>query len=356
MFLPIGDHPNPQGYKAWMTWALIAANVLVYLLVALPLSAQGLDPSDPAVRDWLQLVAPSMPRDTPLGQLLGSMSAYELFIFEHGFKPAAPALDDLFASLFLHAGLGHLAGNMLFLWIYGDNVEHRLGRIPFLLSYLLTGAAATLAFAALAGDSMTPLVGASGAISGVLGFYFLLFPRNKVKVFIFFFPFVMQSVYISARVVLGVYVVFSNLLPLLSGSESSVAYGAHLGGFFAGLALAWVGERLDWRVPRPAPASEDMREAPRMSPDQALDAAERMAAEGRHDEANRLLRRALGGNPDPRQLARVRLQLGLMRLQQRQPAAAYHHLVEAMELAPGTEIAAQAEAALVSVWGAAPRR
>ena len=99
----------------------------------------------------------------------------------------------------------HLFGNMLFLWIYGDNVEYRLGRLAFLLWYLATGVAATLFFAVFALDSTVPLVGASGAISGVLGFYFLWFPRNTVRLFVFLFPFFMNVVAVPARIVLGVY-------------------------------------------------------------------------------------------------------------------------------------------------------
>ena len=96
---------------------------------------------------------------------------------------------------------------------------------------------------------MMPMVGASGAISGVLGLYFLLFPRNKVKVFVALFPFFMNVVLLPARLVLGIYILFDNLLPFLVGAQSGVAYGAHIGGFVAGLALAWVGEQVAWHWP-----------------------------------------------------------------------------------------------------------
>ena len=104
--------------------------------------------------------------------------------------------------MFLHGGFMHLFGNMLFLWIYGDNVEKRLGMIPFVLWYLATGAAATLFHAAVFSTSDVPLVGASGAISGVLGFYFVWFPRNTVRVLLFLPPFIMQVIQIPARIVL----------------------------------------------------------------------------------------------------------------------------------------------------------
>ena len=222
MFIPIGDTPNPRNYTPWVTYALILANVAVYLFISLPLSGRSPDPNDPLLQEYLRFLAPSLPPGTSLRQVLAQLSAYDLFTFAHGYKPGAPETGDLLFSLFLHGGFFHLAGNMLFLWIFGDNVEHRLGRAGFLLVYLASGVVATLAFAALAGDSLRPLVGASGAISGVLGLYFLLFPRNQVRVLIFLF-FIFDIWLLPARWVLGFYVIVDNLLPLLLGSESSVA-------------------------------------------------------------------------------------------------------------------------------------
>ena len=120
---------------------------------------------------------------------------------------------DLLSCMFLHGSLMHLFGNMLFLWIYGDNVERRLGSFAFLLWYLLTGVAATLAHALVFSSSEVPLVGASGAISGVLGFYFVWFPRNVVRMLAFLPPFLMQVFEIPARYVLGMYLVLDNLCP-----------------------------------------------------------------------------------------------------------------------------------------------
>jgi membrane associated rhomboid family serine protease len=176
----------------------------------------------------------------PAQAILEHISAYDLFVFQHGFRPAEFSVQTLFTSMFLHGGWLHLAGNMLFLWIFGDNVEARLGRIGYLLSYLGTGAAATLFFTLFVLDSQVPLIGASGAISGVLGCYFIWFPRNQVKTFIFLFPFIMTTVLIPARLVLGFYLVVDNLVPFLlaAGASGGVAHGAHIGGFVAGLALA----------------------------------------------------------------------------------------------------------------------
>ncbi|MCA9566851.1 MAG: rhomboid family intramembrane serine protease, partial [Myxococcales bacterium] len=128
--------------------------------------------------------------------------------------------------------------NLLFLWIFGDNVEARLGSVPFLLFYLVCGAAATGLYALLAGPSLVPLVGASGAISGVLGAYLLWFPHNRVKLFVGLWPIWLDIILVPAWVVLGSYLVLDNVLPLLLGAGGNVAYGAHVGGFLAGLAVA----------------------------------------------------------------------------------------------------------------------
>lgn len=238
MFFPIGDQPNPPGVPA-VTWLLIAVNVAVHVLVVWPLSQMPVDPADPALGILFDTVSRAHPEVAPrvlAAQLLREATAQDTFFLQWGFLPGAPSATTLLSAMFLHSGWLHLAGNMLFLWIYGDNVEHRLGKVRYLFAYLLSGAAATLAFAAFVApeNGAVPLVGASGAISGVLGFYFVWFPRNKVRVFIMLFPFLVDVWLIGARVVLGIYVVLDNMLPFLLGAGGGVAYGAHLGGFFAG--------------------------------------------------------------------------------------------------------------------------
>ena len=233
MFLPLGDEPNPKGVPA-VTYALIAANCAVYLFVTLPLSTVPPDLSNPALAEYVRVIGESLPPQIPLSEFLRYVSAYDLVVFNYGFRPADPALLALLTSMFLHSGFMHLAGNMLFLWIYGDNVEHQLGRGRFLLAYLSTGIAATLFHTAFAAGSVLPLVGASGAISGVLGFYFLWFPHNRVRLWVVLFPFIMTVIYVPARLVLGFYLVLDNLLPFLvtQGLDGGgVAYGAHIGGF-----------------------------------------------------------------------------------------------------------------------------
>ncbi len=227
MILPIGDTPNPDRIP-WANGLLIVVNVLVFLLVTMPLAAT---PAEPASVGALVEV---------YGRLPALPTAYDAFVLEYGFQTAAPSLTDLFASLFLHAGFAHLFGNMLFLWIYGDNVEARLGSIPYLLFYLGCGVAATLFYGVLSGPSLVPLVGASGAISGVLGAYLVWFPYNRVKLLVGFWPLWLEVVLVPAWLVLSGYLLVDNLLPLLLQSRSNVAYGAHIGGFLAGLVVSLV--------------------------------------------------------------------------------------------------------------------
>lgn len=243
MFLPIGDTPNPSD-TPYVNYLLIGVNVAVFLLISLPLALAPPDLNDPLLSEYLRaLGARGM---VPAQAIVEQVSAYDLFLFRYGFRPAAPSLVTLFTSLFLHGGWLHLAGNMLFLWIFGDNVEQRLGRGAYLLVYLLSGVASILFFATFVLASPLPLVGASGAISGVLGCYFFWFPRNQVKVFIFLFPFIMNTFLIPARLVLGFYLLVDNLIPFLltHGGGTGVAHGAHIGGFLTGLGAALAVDRL----------------------------------------------------------------------------------------------------------------
>lgn len=243
MFLPIGDTPNPSSVP-YINYALIALNLAVFFLITLPLSAAAPDFNDPLLLEYLQALGVRGP--VPVQSVLDHVSAYDLIVFKYGFRPVDPSLLDLFSAMFLHAGWMHLAGNMLFLWIFGDNVEHRLGHFGYLVVYLVTGVAATLFFAVFVPRSPIPLVGASGAISGLLGCYYLWFPRNKVKTFVFLFPFFMDTLYIPARFVLGFYLLVDNILPFLFtlGKGTGVAHGAHIGGFVAGLGLAYGVDRV----------------------------------------------------------------------------------------------------------------
>jgi membrane associated rhomboid family serine protease len=158
------------------------------------------------------------------------------------FSPAQHA--RVLSSIFFHGGLLHIAGNMLFLWIFGNNVEDYLGHFKFLAFYLLCGVAATLAHIFTHPHSSVPVIGASGAISGVLGAYFMLFPRARVLTLvpIFFFLYFIE---VPAYFFLGVYILFQflNGLPSLGAdaiAAQGVAWFAHIGGFFSGIALLLV--------------------------------------------------------------------------------------------------------------------
>ena len=146
----------------------------------------------------------------------------------------------IFTSMFMHGGLFHIGGNMLYLWIFGNNVEDTLGHGRYLLFYLLSGVAAALAQTAVGPSSTVPMVGASGAVSGVLGAYLILFPGAHVTTLIilgFFF----RLVQIPAMVVLGFWIVLQLLSGLGSfGSSGGVAFFAHVGGFLAGMGLLFV--------------------------------------------------------------------------------------------------------------------
>jgi len=243
MFFPIGDIPNPR-ITPWATYALMAINIAVFAAVTLPLSLARPDLNDPLLLDYINTL--NLQGRWPIQVVLDQVSAYDLAVFRYGYRPANPSLLSLVTAMFLHGGWLHLAGNMLFLYIFGDNVEHRMGRGRFLLGYLGAGIAATLFFALFVPSSNVPLIGASGAISGVLGFYFIWFPRNQVKIFVFLFPLLVTQILVPARLVLGFYLLVDNLLPfLLSGSEGGgVAHGAHIGGFLAGMGLAAASDRL----------------------------------------------------------------------------------------------------------------
>ncbi|PLX85867.1 MAG: hypothetical protein C0618_09785 [Desulfuromonas sp.] len=245
MIFPIADTPNPPG-RPYATYLLIGINVAVYLFVTLPLSARSPDLSDPVLHEYLRTIG--VYGSVTAAEVREHLSAYDVLVFQYGFRPAEFSLVALFSSLFLHGGLLHLGGNMLFLWIFGDNVEHRLGVVRYVFGYLFFGVAATLFFALFARNSQIPLVGASGAISGVLGCYYVWFPRNRVRCFVLLFPFLVTTLMVPARIVLGFYLLIDNLLPFLvqSSGGGGVAHGAHIGGFVAGLGAAVAHERLPW--------------------------------------------------------------------------------------------------------------
>jgi membrane associated rhomboid family serine protease len=220
MIFPIGDFPNVRGHVPIVTYLLIALNVAVYLWISVPLSAEPA-PQGPLLAEYVRVLAERAQSPAELRAIVQRLTAYDLYVFANGFRPGSPSITDLFFSMFLHAGFLHLASNMLFLWIYGDNVEHRLGSLRFLLAYLATGVAATLFHAMSSPGSEVPMVGASGAISGVLGFYFVFFPKNQVRLLWLLPPFVMQVFTVPARTVLAIYLVLENLVPYLFSARDA---------------------------------------------------------------------------------------------------------------------------------------
>ena len=376
MFLPLSDAPNPQRVP-WMTYAIIAANVAVFALFNIPLGATPVSPLDPRLAEYMAAIRDALPPNVPISEAIGQVTAYDLFVFQHGFRPAAAQGIDLLTSMFLHGGFMHLFGNMLFLWIYGDNVEYRLGRVRYLLGYLVTGAAATLFYTLLSPDATLPLVGASGAISGVLGFYFLWFPLNVVRVLVFLFPILMRVFEIPARIVLGVYLVWDNIVPLIftaGQGGGGVAHGAHIGGFLAGLAGAWLIDRVtttakpaDYASPAPevmpAPSAieaaidrGDMETAARAyfaaaEPDPlptapTLALANWLATHGHGDAALVVYRRLIRDRGREPGAAEAQLGAGLVELARGQLAPAYQHLRASLERDPAPATRARAMAAL----------
>ena len=386
MFLPIGDAPNPKGVPI-VTYALIAANVAAFLLLNVPLDSRRADVRSPEFREYVEVMARELEGRVDVRQLVAQTSAYDLFSFEHGYRPAAPQLPDLFSCMFLHGSFMHLFGNMLFLWIYGDNVERRLGAFAYLLAYLATGVAATLTHALMFSSSQMPLVGASGAISGVLGFYFVWFPRNVVRMLAFLPPFLLQVFEIPARWVLGMYLVIDNLLPIFVSPGGGVAHGAHIGGFLAGGLVAWLMDRRGAEA-RPArfptqAAAPSGAEAVRLAlanrhhaeaaqayfalppadtrgllaADEAVSLAGWLRTRGHADAALTLLRRVVRDLPQGRGLAEVYAAAGIILLEDlREPTAAYQYLLTALELGPRPEVESTVRSALQRIETLQKRR
>ncbi|MCR8828124.1 rhomboid family intramembrane serine protease [Pseudosulfitobacter koreensis] len=206
--LPIRDH-NPSGRMPFVTYGLMAANILIFLSYV---------------------------------ELFTDDRAINAFFINWAFIPARITAGEgyysLLTSMFLHGGWMHLAGNMLFLFIFGDNIEDEMGHLPYLGFYLLSGVAAGLAQYAFAPISGVPTVGASGAIAGVMGGYLLLFPKAKVDILIILIVF-FRIFPIPAWVMLMVWFAMQFVGGIGSNPDTGgVAYWAHAGGFVAGLLLA----------------------------------------------------------------------------------------------------------------------
>jgi membrane associated rhomboid family serine protease len=213
--LPIGDDEGPGQEARLVTIALIVLNVLAFFIEL----GQG---SEASLLSFITAWG-VVPREYVSGQDIPPLIPL-------------PFWATLFTSMFLHGGWMHLGGNMLYLWIFGDNLERVMGAAKFLVFYLVCGVAAGLAHIVFSGGSAIPSVGASGAISGVLGGYLLMFPKNQVRIL------TNRGVArVPALVVLGMWIVIQLVSQFGAFTQTSegggIAYMAHIGGFVAGLAL-----------------------------------------------------------------------------------------------------------------------
>jgi len=208
MIFPIGDDQVVGGVRPYVSYAFIGINVLLFLLQFFMHMSQG---------------------DQWLGQ----------FFMEYGAVPAKVMAGDgtlsLLTSMFLHGGWMHLIGNMLFLWVFADNIEATIGSVAFLMYYLLGGLAGSMAHILTDTASMTPGIGASGAIAAVLGTYLILYPKSRIKMIIIFMG---SSFYIPALFFLVFWIgqqLLSGVGSLTGGEAGGVAWWAHIGGFAFGV-------------------------------------------------------------------------------------------------------------------------
>jgi len=239
MVFPLYDDNTDRQITPVVNYAIIALNIFVFVVL------QQLGSNDSFTYSFSTVPAEILHGTdiiTPARQVMDPVTRQTLLIPGLGHTPGS-VYFTLITSMFMHGGIAHIAGNMLFLWIFGDNIEDRLGHIKYLIFYLLCGIIASLAhvfttgvFASDPESLLVPSLGASGAISGVLGGYLLLHPKRRVTVILFRF-----LTDVPAYVAIGIWFAFqliSGLGILGGGSEmGGVAYAAHIGGFIAGLVL-----------------------------------------------------------------------------------------------------------------------
>ncbi len=237
MVLPLWDDNTDRQTTPIVNYAIIALNIFVFVVL------QGLGSNDQFTYSFSTVPAEILQgHDIVTPARVVQYMGQRLVIPGLGPTPGS-VYFTLFTSMFMHGGFMHLGGNMLFLWIFGDNIEDRLGHVKYLIYYLLCGVIASLAhvfttgvFATSENALLVPSLGASGAISGVLGGYILLHPKRRVTVILFRF-----LTDVPAYVAIGIWFAFQLIsgLGILGGGnqEGGVAYAAHVGGFLAGLVL-----------------------------------------------------------------------------------------------------------------------
>lgn len=226
MLFPIGDDDTGRRAMPIVTWSLIAINVLVYFLF------QG-GTGENGFTFGYSVVPYEITHNT---DLVGNLRMGNATIPQ--FPGPSPIWLTILTAMFMHGGLAHIGGNMLYLWIFGDNVEDNMGRIKFLIFYLLCGFLATATHIMFGPNSKVPSLGASGAIAGVLGAYLIMFPHNSVRVIAFY-----QVIPMPAIIVIGLWGLlqfWNGFGSLVRTSEGGgVAYMAHVGGFVAGIILCF---------------------------------------------------------------------------------------------------------------------
>jgi membrane associated rhomboid family serine protease len=232
--IPIGDDNRDRTITPYVNYVLIVINVLVFVLF------QGAGNNLNFTYAFATVPAEIISGEdiVTADEVIRDPATGEQFLLP-GLQPTPISVYiTLFTAMFMHGGWAHLLGNMLYLWIFGDNLEDRLGHGRYLLFYLLAGLLASLAhvFASvLIGDNLQiPSLGASGAIAGVLGGYLVLFPKRRITVLV-----LRMVTQVNAFIAVGLWFVLQLVggLGTLSGSSDGVAYAAHIGGFIAGLVL-----------------------------------------------------------------------------------------------------------------------
>jgi membrane associated rhomboid family serine protease len=232
---PIGDDNSDRTITPYVNYMIIALNVIVFVFL------QGLSGDNTFTYSYSTVPGEILSGHDIITnpQVFADPNTGQRFTVPGLGPTVIPVYFTLITSMFMHGGFAHIAGNMLYLWIFGDNIENALGHKRYLLFYLLCGIIASLShvFATklLGQNPLVPSLGASGAISGVLGAYILLFPRRRVTMLLVRF-----ITHVSAFWAIGIWIVFQIVsgLGMLGGSDAGgVAYAAHVGGFLAGLLL-----------------------------------------------------------------------------------------------------------------------
>ena len=231
---PIADENERGAGLAFITWAFIGLNVAIFIL----LQGAGAEEINPFTAGFSTVPA-EITTGTDLVEPTPITVGGEQYLVPQAPGPE-PIYLTLLTSMFMHGGWLHLAGNMLFLWIFGDNVEHRVGHGVYLIFYVIAGVIATFAQILVNPDSTIPTLGASGAISGVLGAYLVLFPSNRVTVFLFRF-----LTQVPAIVAIGLWALFQFIngigaFAVTEETAGGVAYMAHIGGFVAGVVAGFL--------------------------------------------------------------------------------------------------------------------